>query len=54
MKNAKTFAVAKAEAHKLLKGKILVGHSLKHDFEVLEWKSEDKDKIRDISKYRKY
>lgn len=28
------------EVHKILKGKILVGHSLKHDFSVLELKED--------------
>ena len=33
---ASEFKEAKKIAHKILSSKIIVGHSLKHDFEVLE------------------
>ena len=36
IKNAKPFKEAKEEAHRILRNKIIVGHSLNHDFSVLE------------------
>jgi len=56
MHQAKPFQVAKAECHKLLKGKIIVGHSLTGDFRVLHLDEQivPKDKVRDTSKYKKY
>jgi len=48
------YAQAKKEAHAILKDKIIVGHSLSHDFAVLELSSFDKWKIRDLVKFRKY
>ena len=32
-----TFAEAKAQSHNILKNKIIAGHSLHHDFKVLEF-----------------
>ncbi len=40
MLNSKSYKEAKAEVHKLLKDKTIVGHSLKHDFNVLGLKEE--------------
>ena len=40
MAKAKTYKEARAEVHKLLKGKTIVGHSLRHDFGVLDIKQE--------------
>lgn len=37
MKNAVPFKKAREESHKILLNKIIVGHSLKHDFSVLEF-----------------
>jgi RNA exonuclease 4 len=56
MKDAKPFREAKAECHKIMKGKIVVGHSLTGDFRVLELDETHigKEKIRDTSKYKKY
>jgi RNA exonuclease 4 len=50
------FKLAKLEAHKILKDKIIVGHSLKHDFDVLELSEKDrpKENIRDLTRYKKY
>ena len=55
MRNAKPFLLAKKEVHRILKDKIIVGHSLTGDFRVLQLPLEwPKDKIRDTSKYKKY
>ncbi|TNV83849.1 hypothetical protein FGO68_gene11969 [Halteria grandinella] len=56
MKDAKPFKQAKQECHKLLKGKIIVGHALTGDFRVLELDEAfvAKEKVRDTSRYRKY
>lgn len=50
------FKEAKKIAHKILSQKIIVGHSLKHDFEVLEFTENlrPKEKIRDLVSYKKY
>ena len=55
MHQAKPFKEAKAEVHRILKGKIIIGHSLTGDFRVLEMsETVSKEKIRDTSKYKKY
>ena len=40
----------------MLKNKILIGHSLQHDFKVLEFGEDliQKDKLRDVAKYKKF
>ena len=50
------FKEAKQMAHKILKNKIIVGHSIKHDFDVIELPESDrpKEKIRDLIKFKKY
>ena len=50
------FKDAKEQAHKLLKDKIVVGHSLKHDFQVMEINDNfiPKENIRDLTKFKKY
>lgn len=56
MHQAKPFKEAKAECHRILKGKIVVGHALTGDFRVMELDETHvvKEKIRDTSKYKKY
>jgi len=43
-------------AHALLKDKIIVGHSIKHDFDVMEFGEElrPKEKVRDLVKFKRY
>jgi len=50
------FKEAKIEAHRILKDKVIVGHSLKHDFSVLEWPEtmQLKENIRDLVSYKKF
>mmetsp|Transcript_11698 Transcript_11698/g.17753 ORF Transcript_11698/g.17753 Transcript_11698/m.17753 type:complete len:124 (-) Transcript_11698:150-521(-) len=48
------FADAKKQAHEILNGRIIVGHSLQHDFKALEYVDIDKSKIRDLVKFKKY
>ena len=53
-----TFAEAKKQANRVLSNcQIVVGHSLHHDFEVLEFEvdeSKKHEKIRDLSRFPKY
>ena len=50
------FKQAKVMAHKLLKGKIIVGHSVKHDFDVIELLEADrpKENVRDLVRFKRY
>jgi hypothetical protein len=51
------FQVAKQEVHRILKDKVIVGHSLEHDFSCLDYNldldSEHK-RIRDLARFPKY
>ena len=51
-----TFKKAKEIAHNILKDKIIVGHSVKHDFDVLEMgeTTRPKEKVRDLVRFRRY
>lgn len=51
-----TFEQAKKESHRILKDKVIVGHSLHHDFKALDYPMEDGEnkRIRDLSHYPKY
>lgn len=53
---AMQFQDAKKKALAILKDKIIVGHSLGHDFQVLEMHEglRPKERIRDLGKYKKY
>ncbi|CDW84774.1 interferon-stimulated gene 20 kda protein [Stylonychia lemnae] len=42
MNGSKPFKQAITEVHRILKGKIIVGHSLKHDFSVLQMREGDR------------
>ena len=48
-----SFAEAKAESLRILTNKIVVGHSLNHDFKVLEFAADD-EKVRDLTRFTKY
>lgn len=69
MNKAKPYKEARADVHRILRGKTIVGHSLRHDFAVLDIRQEDtvplpgeeaktlvvpKEKIRDLGRYRYY
>lgn len=42
---ALTFAEAKEKAHKILKSKKIVGHSLHHDFKSLQYLNQDAESL---------
>jgi RNA exonuclease 4 len=50
------FKEAKKIAHRILKDKIIVGHSIGHDFSALELPESlrPSEKIRDLSHFKKY
>jgi len=43
-------------AHRILKDKIIVGHSVKHDFDVMELPEtmRPKEMVRDLVKFKRY
>jgi RNA exonuclease 4 len=52
-----SFHLAKQEVHKILKDKVIVGHSLEHDFQCLDYKVEpehETKRIRDLARFPKY
>lgn len=51
--NAPTFAEVQAEVAEILKGRVIVGHALSHDFKVL-FLDHPKKMIRDTSKYKPF
>lgn len=51
--DATLYKVAQKEVADLLKGRIVIGHDIKHDFEVLGF-SHPKHMIRDTSKYKPF
>merc|ERR1719357_510238 len=51
--NAPPFAEVQAEVSELLKGRLLVGHAIKHDLKVL-YLDHPKKMIRDTSKYKPF
>ncbi|GBP41852.1 RNA exonuclease 4 [Eumeta japonica] len=53
MLNGEEFAVVQKEVAEILRGKILVGHSLRNDMAVL-FLSHPKRHIRDTSKYKPF
>lgn len=50
MRFARTFKEVQQEVHDLIKGRILIGHDIKHDLEVLELSHPPRD-IRDTSRH---
>ena len=53
LQGAPQFKEVQAEVSELLKGRILVGHAIKHDFKVL-FLDHPKKMIRDTSKYKPF
>ena len=50
-----TFKEAKKMSHRILKDKIIAGHSLNHDFKVLDFTPPEEDgKLRDLTRFTKY
>lgn len=54
---AVSFQLAKQEVHRILKDKVIVGHSLEHDFTCLDYRVEPEQetkRIRDLARFPKY
>lgn len=50
-----SFQQAKEESHRILKDKVICGHSLNHDFRVLDFTLLDEEKnLRDFTRFTKY
>jgi RNA exonuclease 4 len=52
-----SFEQAKQEAHRILKNKVIVGHSLHHDFNSMQYsidESNQESRLRDLAKFPKY
>ena len=52
-----SFAEAKKTSHRILKDKIIVGHSVHHDFKTLEYELVDtfeNKRVRDLTHFPKY
>ena len=51
-----SFELAKTESHRILRDKVIVGHSLQNDFKALHYPIPDGEnkRIRDLSHYPKY
>jgi len=55
-KGAIPFKEAKEMAHRILKDKVIIGHSVKHDFDVIELPEtlRPKENIRDLIRFKRY
>lgn len=53
MENAMSYDEAREKALSILKGKIIIGHSLKHDFKSLNWEPLQQN-VRDLITFKKY
>ena len=53
MRNAIPYDEAREKAIEILSGRIIVGHSLKHDFAVLNWEPLQHN-VRDLVAYKKF
>lgn len=53
LENGKEFAVVQKEVGEILQGRILVGHAIQHDLQVL-YIGHPKKEIRDTSRYKRF
>lgn len=53
MKNAMPYDEARDRAIEIMSGRVIVGHSLKHDFKVINWEPLQGN-VRDLATYKKY